>query len=128
MRIGILDDYQSLGRVLELSLRLAGHTVHASQTIIDFLSFMDASDSADLIIIDFLLLGERSEIGLSGVDVIRHIRKISPDLPAILISAAPLAVLEAATTGLSRVKILQKPFRTAILLDMIKTYEHINEE
>jgi DNA-binding NtrC family response regulator len=121
MRIEILDDYQSLGRVLEISLRLAGHTVHASQTIIDFLSFMTSSDSADLIIVDFLLLAEHSEVGLSGVDVIRHVRTISPSLPAILISAAPLVVLEAATAGLSRVKILPKPFKTAILLEMIKT-------
>ena|SRR5437764_1248793 len=121
MRIGILDDYQSLGRVLEISLRLAGHTVHASQTIIDFLSYMASADATDLIIVDFLLLAERSEVGLSGVDVIRHIRTISPDLPAILISAAPLAVLEAATAGLSGVKILPKPFKTAALLEMIKT-------
>lgn len=121
MKIGILEDYQSLGRVLQLSLGLAGHTVHASQTIIDFLTFMASPDPADLIIVDFLLLAERSEIGLSGADIIRHLRTITPDLPAILISAAPRATLEAATAGLSRVKILPKPFKTAILLEMIKT-------
>jgi CheY-like chemotaxis protein len=121
MRIGILEDYQSLGRVLELSLGLAGHTVYAFQTIIDFLAFMASPDPADLIIVDFLLLAERSEVGLSGADVIRHIRTLFPDLPAILISAAPRATLEAAIAGLSRVKILPKPFKTSILLELIET-------
>jgi DNA-binding response OmpR family regulator len=121
MRIGILEDYQSLGRVLQLSLELAGHTVYTSQTIIDFLTCITSRDPVDLIIVDFLLLAERSEVGLSGADVIRHMRTISPDLPAILISAAPRAALETATAGLSRVKILPKPFKMSILLEMIKT-------
>jgi CheY-like chemotaxis protein len=58
---------------------------------------------------------------VSGTDVIRHIRTIAPDIPAILISAAPLETLEAATAGLSGVKILRKPFKTATLLEMINT-------
>jgi DNA-binding NtrC family response regulator len=125
MRIGILEDYQSLGRVLQLSLGLAGHKVHAFQTIIDFLAFMASPDPADLIIVDFLLLTERSEVGISGADVIRHIRRSHPDLPAILISAAPRSTLEVATAGLSRVKILAKPFKTATLLEMVEMIETI---
>ena len=121
LRIGILEDYQSLGRVLQLSLGLAGHTVHIFHTIIDFLTFMTSPDPVDLVIVDFLLLAERSEAGVSGVDVIRHIRTTSPDLPAILISASPRETLEAATAGLSGVKILTKPFKTAALLKMIET-------
>src|SRR5690242_14347599 len=123
MRIGILEDYQSLGRVLQLSLGLSGHKVHAFQTIIDFLAFMASPDPVDLIIVDFLLLTERSEVGISGADVIRHIRRSHPDLPAILISAAPRATLEVATAGLSRVKILAKPFKTATLLEMVEMIE-----
>ena len=119
MRIELLEDHQGLSRMLQLSLRLAGHTVHTSQTIIDFLTFMDSSAPIDLIIVDFRLLAERSEIGLSGADVIRHVRTTSPDLPAILISAVPLTKLEAAIVGLSRVRVLQKPFKTANLVEMI---------
>jgi DNA-binding NtrC family response regulator len=120
MRIELLEDHQGLSRMLQLSLGLAGHTVHTSQTIVDFLTFLDSPTSVDLIIVDFRLLAERSEIGLSGADVIRHIRTTSPDLPAILISAVPLAKLEAATVGLSRVKVLQKPFKTVTLLEVIE--------
>jgi CheY-like chemotaxis protein len=121
MRIGILEDYQSLGRVLQLALGFAGYTVYTSETIIDFLEFMASPTPADLIIVDFRLLAERREIKLTGADVIRHLRTITPDLPAILISAAPLAKLEAATVGLSRVKLLQKPFKTVTLLEMVRT-------
>jgi|SRR5437667_11310976 len=120
MRIEILEDHQGLGRILQISLGLAGHTVHTSQTIVDFLTFVSSSAEADLVIVDFRLLAERSEIGITGADVIRHIRTMSPDLPAILISAVPLTKLETATVGLSRVKVLQKPFKTATLLEMIK--------
>src|SRR5579859_1599058 len=112
MRIGILEDNQSLGRILQLSLENAGYTVHTYQTSRDFLLFMTSPERADLIVVDFRLLAERPEGGskLSGADVIRHIRTDAPDLPAILISASPLATLEAATSGLSGVKMLQKPF------------------
>jgi DNA-binding NtrC family response regulator len=120
MRIEILEDHQGLGRILQISLGLAGYTVHTSQTIVDFLTFVSSSAPADLVIVDFRLLAERSEIGITGADVIRHIRTMSPDLPAILISAVPLTKLEAATVGLSRVKVLQKPFKTATLLEMIE--------
>jgi len=125
MRIGILEDYQSLGRVLQLSLGLAGHQVHAFNTIIDFLAFMASPDPVDLIIVDFLLLTEHSEVGISGADVIRHIRRSCPNLPAILISAAPRSTLEAAIAGLTRVKVLGKPFKIAVLLEMVEMIETI---
>ena len=40
MRIGILEDNQSLGRVLQLFLENAGYTVHTFQTGSDFHLFM----------------------------------------------------------------------------------------
>ena len=124
MRIGILEDNQSLGRILQLSLENAGYTVHTYQTSRDFLLFMTSPERADLIVVDFRLLAEHHPEGgskLSGADVIRHIRTDAPDLPAILISASPLATLEAATSGLSGVKMLQKPFKMVILLETIQT-------
>ena len=123
MKIGILEDNQSLGLVLQFSLEKAGYTVYTTQTSRDFLLFMTSPERADLIVVDLRLLAERSEGGskLSGADVIRHIRTTSPDLPAILISAAPLTTLEAAVSGLAGVKTLQKPFKMVILLETIQT-------
>jgi DNA-binding response OmpR family regulator len=69
----------------------------------------------DLIIVDFLLTTD-----LSGAEIIHYVRTVSPNIPAILISAAPLDTLQAATTGLSRLEILQKPFETRTLLSLIQ--------
>ena len=121
MKIDILEDYKALGHILQLSLGLAGHTVHTSETVLEFLSLVTTPTPADLIIVDFYLLAEGTKTQLSGVDVIRHVRTISPNVPAILISAAPLATLQAATAGLSKVTILRKPFRTSFLLETIES-------
>ncbi len=121
MKIDILEDYQALGHILQLSLGLAGHTVHTSETVLEFLTLVTTPTPADLIIVDFYLLAEGTKAQLSGVDVIRHVRTISPNVPAILISAAPLATLQAATAGLSKVTILRKPFRTSFLLETIES-------
>ncbi|HLZ64518.1 MAG TPA: response regulator [Ktedonosporobacter sp.] len=116
MRIGILEDNQALGNMLKLSLGLAGHTVHTSHTVNGFLTFVTSPTPPNLIIVDYHLIGD-----FSGTDVIRHIRTIQPNLPAILISAAPLTKLEAAAAGISKVKILQKPFKMLALQETITT-------
>jgi DNA-binding response OmpR family regulator len=116
MRIGILEDNQALGNMLKLSLDLAGHIVHTSHTVKGFLTLVTSPSPPNLIIVDFHLTGD-----FSGTDVIRHIRTIRPDLPAILISAAPLTTLEAAAAGLSQIKILQKPFKMLTLQEAITT-------
>src|SRR5437667_917837 len=71
VKIDILEDHQALGHILQLSLGLAGHTVHTSETILEFLTFVTTPAPADLIIVDFYLLAEGTEVQLSGADVIR---------------------------------------------------------
>src|SRR5579864_4559730 len=105
MRIGILEDDPALSRILQLCLKVAGHTVYPFQVTEDFLSFIASSPLVDLIIVDFRLMSD-----ISGIEFIHRIRMSFPNLPAILISAAPLTTLQAATVGLSRVKVLSKPF------------------
>jgi len=124
MKISILEDYHALGHLLQLSLELAGHTVQSSETVLEFLMSVNTPVPADLIIVDFYLLAEGTEVQLSGVDVIRHVRTTSPNVPAILISAAPLATLQAAAAGLPRVTIIRKPFRTSFLLETIQSIKH----
>ena len=118
MQIGILEDNQALGRMLQIGLEYAGYDVQVAQTVKDFL----ATPDYDLIIVDFTLNTEQREgrSQMSGADVIRHIRSISPEMPAILISAAPMTTLEAAARGLPEVKILQKVFKIATLIETIR--------
>jgi DNA-binding response OmpR family regulator len=115
MRIGILEDYQSLGYMLELTLKVAGHQVQTAQTIEDFFTLVIASDPPDLMIVDFLLQAK-----YTGADVIRELRKVAPTQPVILISAAPLPTLRAAVAGIPQVTILQKPFQMSVLRETIQ--------
>ncbi|TMC13842.1 MAG: response regulator [Chloroflexi bacterium] len=96
--------------------RIMSHFATVPEDGRNFLPLVTAPASMDLIIVDFLLMAE-----LSGAEVIRYVRTVSPDMPAILISAAPLTTLQAATIGLPRLKILQKPFETRTLLTIIQT-------
>jgi len=114
LRIGILEDYGSLAEALELTLSLDGHSVVTASTAEALLDLVGSARCPDLILVDLRLSG-----GRSGADVIRESRAIQPDLPAILMSAAPLRMLAAAADGLPRVRILQKPFPFSALLRAI---------
>ncbi|MBV9229491.1 MAG: response regulator [Chloroflexi bacterium] len=108
--------------MLGFALKLEGHTVRTYQDSAEFLASVTKepaplSCADDLMIIDYHLPGE-----LSGVDVIRQVRAIYPDLPALLISAEHLKTLEAAKEGLSDVKLLLKPVRLSTFLATVKEY------
>lgn len=115
MRIGILEDYQALGSMLELTLKVAGYSVQTAHTIEDFFAHVMFPDPPDLLIVDFLLQEK-----YSGAEVIREVRKKTPLRPVILISAAPLATLRTAISGIPQVIILQKPFQMSALREIIQ--------
>ena len=121
MKIAVLDDNPAIGEMLQRGLELAGHTAVAYISPSKFLAAINAQESEiasapfDLIIVD-LLLPE----GISGVEVIHQARKIFPDRSFILISAGRFTEIEAARKALPAVIMLQKPFRMATLLAMIR--------
>lgn len=121
VKIAVLDDNPAIVGMLQQALELAGHTVVAYTNPSQFLAAItaqalkSASTPCDLIIVD-LLLPE----GFSGVQVIHQVRKVYPDLPVILISAGSSSEVEAARKALPTVKVLQKPFKIATLLAMLK--------
>ena len=123
MRIAVLDDNQCIGEMLQQYLELEGHTVvvycSPSKFLVNILEPTTASTPLDLMIVDLCL----SE-GISGGEVIHHVRKIFPDLPVILISAASAREIEAAKRGLPTVRVLQKPFSMASLLALIQELKH----
>jgi len=123
MRIAVLDDNQCIGEMLQQYLELEGHTVvvycSPSKFLVNIIEPTTASTPLDLMIVDLCL----SE-GISGGEVIHHVRKIFPDLPVILISAASSWEIEAAKRGLPTVKVLRKPFKMASLLALIQELKH----
>jgi len=121
VKIAVLDDNPGIGEMLRHGLELAGHTVVVYTSPSKFFTDIKAEEpeivsvSFDLIIVD-LRLSERT----SGVEVIHRLRNIFPDLFVILISAAASWEIEAAREALPTVAVLQKPFKLATLLAIIK--------
>jgi DNA-binding response OmpR family regulator len=119
MRIAVLDDNQSMREMLQQYLQLEGHTVvvysSPSKFLVTIIEPTTASTPLDLLIVDLIL----SE-GISGGEVIHQVRKIFPDLPVILISAASAWETEAARRALPTVRVLRKPFSMASLLALIQ--------
>jgi two-component system, OmpR family, response regulator len=123
MRIAVLDDNLSISEMLRQYLELEGHTVvvycSPSKFLANIIEPTTASTPLDLLIVDLFL----SE-GMSGGEVIHQVRKIFPDLPVFLISAASAWEIEAAKRAVSGVKVLRKPFSMASLLALIQELKH----
>lgn len=109
MMIGVLDDNLAICQLLETLFSFAGYLVSAFTNSTDFIKYIDYFAC---IVVDFHLSEQRS-----GVDVIRHVRRRRPHLPAVLISANPIppAVLQ----ELRDVEILRKPFPHSRLLEAV---------
>ncbi len=121
VKIAVLDDNPGIGEMLRHGLELVGHTVVVYTSPSKFFTDIKAVEPKtvsvpfDLIIVD-LRLSERT----SGIEVIHQVRKSFPDIFVILISAAASWEIEAARTALPTVTVLQKPFKLATLLAIIK--------
>ena len=123
MRIGILEDNIFIGEMLQQGLQLEGHTVVVYYSPTEFLAQISeptiASTSFDLIIVDLFF----SE-GISGGEVIHHVRRILPELPTIFIAVGSSWQIEAARRALPTVRVLRKPFSMTILLAMIQELQN----
>ncbi|MCW5965328.1 MAG: sigma-54-dependent Fis family transcriptional regulator [Bryobacterales bacterium] len=79
-RILLVDDDESLRRVMQIQLEEAGYSVHPAQDAEAALSALD-SHEFPLVITDLIMPG------LSGLELLRRIREENPDTLVIIISA-----------------------------------------
>ncbi len=121
MKIAILEDNPRMMSMLQLYLANTRYDMHFFQSAKAFLDFF-AISTIDLLITDYRLMSEHEKSGMTGADVIRHIREERPRLPAIVISAAPMFELEEVCRDISGVRIMQKPLKMSVLIEAIQVF------
>lgn len=114
MRILLVDDQKSLRRSLSLMLQAAGFETGEAESGEEALSLLDAQ-AFDLVITDL-----RME-GMSGVDLLREIKREKPALPVILITAYGSIDSAVDAMRLGAFDYLTKPFREQDILEKIRS-------
>ena len=117
MRIFLIEDNADLAEAI-VAVMGPGHAVTSVTTGTEALEALDgASDEGfpDLIAVDLTLPV------MSGVEVIRRLRRIRSDLPPILVvSAKPLAAIRKEAEEMGAAAYLRKPFSLEELRDTVE--------
>lgn len=112
LTIALLEDHPDIREFLTIALKMDGHQVFPFAEAAPLL--LVDPHHWDLLIADHLLPGR-----ISGARTIIELRKVRPDLPAIVISSAGYMELNLIATSLQNVPILRKPFKIAQIMRTI---------
>jgi two-component system response regulator AtoC len=115
VKILLADDDKNFGTVLKNELEEERHAVDVvSDGVEAVLRFIN--DAYDFVLLDIRMPR------LNGIDALRIIKKINPNVPAITISgkAGDLEMAESVRCG--AIKCFRKPFEIAQLKNDIKSY------
>lgn len=118
MHIAIIDDQADIRYAVEKILSKQGHICYGfSGSEEDLLEGIDVFE-IDLIILDMML-----ENSLTGIDVLKKIKKASHKIPTILITAytTPSNLISASKSGI--IDIIEKPFSTNDILEVVNKYK-----
>lgn len=122
MKIGIIEDNQQIGEVLQCGLQISGNEVvlyknaeECLKTI--FEAWFNGDEVPDILVSD-LDLGK----GISGEEMIKILRLFirSTELPILIMSGKSIAELNLVNQDLFDARILQKPVTALSLLNEIK--------
>jgi CheY-like chemotaxis protein len=111
----VIDDETGMRKIMERTLRSAGHTVLQAKDGRDGLALL-AGASPDLVITDILMPE------MEGLETVQQIRKTRPDIKILAISGdfGPGAVdYLGYAQAFGAAAILHKPFRLAELLEVV---------
>ncbi len=113
--IFIVDDDSSLCRALARLFKFAGYqNVHNFLSAEDFLHFGSIRNQS-ILILDLQLPG------MSGIDLLQHLRSSGTAIPVILISAHDEELRRAVNMDHDSVAILHKPFEETELFSAIRS-------
>jgi DNA-binding response OmpR family regulator len=98
-----------------MSLEEAGFAAEGAEDASRALVYMDQQQAVDALITDFTMPG------MTGLDLIREVRRRKPTLPTILLTGrvGDIATAPIDRAGGGRVIVLQKPVRTGELIDRL---------
>ena len=102
MRILVVEDHVDVASLLASALTREGHDVITTHDAEEALAVL-AHHRPDALFLD-VLLGE-----LSGIDLLRQLRKTDTTLPVVLLTGVPASELEE-TRHLGVLEIIEKPF------------------
>lgn len=113
-RILLVDDHKDVSRMLRSSIELSGWEC----TVIDVSSAEDAMlevgrGPVDLVVSDIKLPG------MSGIELVRNVRKIHPESRAILITGHSTAPIRKQVEEIGVVALLKKPIGTSLFLEAV---------
>lgn len=113
-RVLVIDDEPSVADALKVILSDSGYQVAVAMSGGEALEKL-GKRRFDLVITDVRLPD------ISGLDVLRHLRRSHPGVLAIIITAHHTPELAAESLSLGAVAVLPKPFSPSDLLTVIKT-------
>jgi len=117
-RVLVVDDLEPVRTVISRSLAMLGYTADTARDGAQAVSLFTENPALyALALVDVRLPGN-----MSGVDVVRELRRIRPEIPAILTSGYSLG--ESMIDSFARVdsvEFLQKPFKLAALASAVQS-------
>jgi len=118
MNIVIIDDQADIRYAVEKMLSKKGHTCYGfcgnEEDLIEGIEVFDV----DLIILDMML-----EEPLTGLDVLERLKSASYNIPTILMTGYATASNIINATKFGIVDILEKPFSTTDILELVEKYQ-----
>ena len=113
-RILVIDDDEAIRSVVTLLLSQRGHEVESAKNGRQGFRAAEGKDF-DLLIVDIFMPE------MDGLETIRLLRTVKPNLPVIVISGSNAAMPDflSMATKLGAIESLRKPFRPAELLETV---------
>jgi two-component system CheB/CheR fusion protein len=113
-RIAFVDDEPAIRLMADRGLALHGYSAATFENAHDLLGHLEAKSAPfDLIITDHTMPG------MTGLELIRHLRKSSNTAPIIILSGNARYVTAEDLAGLGEVQFMPKPFDLGALLERI---------
>ena len=112
--ISVIDDDASVRAATNNLLSSHGYLVHSFASAEDFLRSIDLDDAS-------CVVADVQMPGMSGLDLLTHMRALGNDAPFIFITAFPDESVRARAAKAGAICVLAKPFAGLVLIDCIES-------